>query len=292
MYQVVYGLLWLLSLLPIRILYFFSDFFYGLLFYVFHYRRDIVLKNLALAFPEKTEKERWKIAKQFYHNLVDTFMETIKMISASPEYLSKRVAGNWEIINRLEATGKNIQIHLGHNFNWEWANAVGVRNFKIPFVAVYMPLASTVFDRLFRTLRSRYGTQLVRATHMQRDFLKYRDKQYILGLVADQNTGHPHAGWWFRFFGHPAPFVKGPARAAILGDTEVVFAFIHKVKRGFYKVVISEPIRDVTSLTEIELTRRYVRYLEDVIRKYPEMWLWSHRRWKHEWKEEYGPVQE
>lgn len=290
MYYFVYGFLWLLSLLPLRVLYFFSDCFYGLIFYVFRYRREIVLNNLALAFPEKSAKERWVIAKQFYHNLVDTFMETIKMISASPAFLEKRVKGNWEVINKLEATGKSIQIHLGHNFNWEWANAVGVRRFTVPFVAVYMPLASKLFDKLFRKLRSRYGTLLVRATHMQKDFLPYRDKQYILGLVADQNAGHPNAGWWFNFFNHPAPFVKGPARAAINNATQVVFAFIHRPRRGYYEVVLSVPVEDPSKLSEKELTQLYVQYLEEVIRKYPAMWLWSHRRWKHEWKPEYGEI--
>lgn len=290
MYYFVYGILWLFSLLPMRVLYFFSDCFYGIIFYVLRYRRDIVLDNLAMAFPEKTEKERWNIAKKFYHNLVDTFMEAIKMITASHNFLEKRVKGNWELINTLEAGGKSIQVHLGHNFNWEWANAVGVRHFKIPFVAVYMPLTSKVFDKLFYRLRSRYGTLLVRATHMQRDFLPYRDKQYILGLVADQNTGHPNAGWWFNFFGHPAPFVKGPARAAINNQTAVVFAFIHKPRRGHYEVVLSVPEKNPSQLTEQQLTRLYVRYMEEVIRTYPDMWLWSHRRWKHEWKEEYGQI--
>lgn len=290
MYRIVYGLLWVFSLLPLRILYFFADCFYVLIFYILRYRRNVVLSNLAQAFPEKTAQERWKIAKYFYHNLVDSFIETIKMITASHSFLEKRVNGNWELINKLETSGKNIQIHLGHNFNWEWANAVGVRHFGVPFVGVYMPLKSKVFDRLFYSLRSKYGTKLVRATHMQRDFLQYRDKQYILGLVADQNTGHPNAGWWFSFFNKPAPFVKGPARAAIFGGTHVVFAFIHKRKRGCYEVVLSLPEHKAEELTETRLTELYVRYLEEVIRKYPSMWLWSHRRWKHEWKEEYGPV--
>lgn len=290
MYYILYGLLWLLSLLPLRVLYLFSDALYGLIFYGFRYRKKIVLQNLALAFPEKSEAERLKIARQFYHNLVDTFIETIKMITASHAFLEKRVKGNWEIISRLEKTGKSIQIHLGHNFNWEWANAVGVRHFTIPFVGVYMPLANQSVDRLFQQLRSKNGTKLVRATHMQQDFLPFRDKQYILGLVADQNSGHPNSGWWFQFLNQPAPFVKGPARAAIRNDTEVVFAFIHKPRRGYYEVVFTTPLQAAEKTTEQALTRIFVRYLEKVIREYPAMWLWSHRRWKHEWKPEYGEI--
>jgi Kdo2-lipid IVA lauroyltransferase/acyltransferase len=290
MYYFVYGLLFLFSLLPLRVLYVTGDCFYALIFYVFKYRRDIVFSNLALAFPEKTDKERRAIAKKFYHNLVDTFIETIKMFSASRRFLDKRITGNWEYINQLQASGKSIQIHLGHNFNWEWANAVGAAHFKIPFVAVYMPLANKTMDRIFYKLRSANGTRLVRATHMQRDFLPYRNTQYILGLAADQTPGHPGAGWWFQFLGTPAPFVKGPAKAAINNNTHVIFAFIHKKKRGYYKVVFSTPINDTTATTEQALTGKFVQYLAGVIKQYPDMWLWSHRRWKHDWKPEHGPI--
>ncbi len=291
MYPLLYGLLWLLSLLPLRVLYFIADCFYILIFYVLKYRREIVYKNLSVAFPEKNEKERKAIAKKFYHNLVDTFIETIKMITASKSFIRKRVTGNWEVIDRLLAGGKSVQVHLGHNFNWEWANAVAAAHYnKVPFVAVYMPLASKPVDKLFCQLRSKNGTRLVRATHMQQDFLPYRNQQYILGLAADQNPGHPGSGWWFNFLGRPAPFVKGPARAAIRNDTHVVFAFIHKKKRGYYQAVISGVDFDPQQTTEQALTGKFVQYLENIIREYPEMWLWSHRRWKHEWKPEYGTI--
>ena len=123
MYYIVYGILWLLSLLPLRILYFLSDVICLFVFNVFHYRRDVVMKNLQIAFPEKPEKEKRAIAKKFYHNLIDTFIETIKMMSASSKFLQKRVKGNWQLINQFKSSGRNVQIHLGHNFNWELANA-------------------------------------------------------------------------------------------------------------------------------------------------------------------------
>lgn len=292
MYYIVYGLLWLVSLLPMRVLYVLADGLYGLVFYLLKYRRDVVMANLAIAFPEKTETERRKIAKRFYHNLIDTFIETVKMLSSGQRFLSKRFTANWEVINDLKVSGKKVQLHLGHNFNWEWGNAVAVKKFNMPLLAVYMPLASKIFERLFYRLRSRYGTILLRATHMQQDFLPYRKEQYLLGLVADQNPGDPSGAFWFNFFGRPTPFVKGPARGAINNGTAVVFAFIHRVKRGYYEAVFSLVTSDATGQSEEALTRAFVKYLEQVIKKYPDMWLWSHRRWKHEWKPEYGPVLE
>jgi KDO2-lipid IV(A) lauroyltransferase len=290
MYYVVYGLLWLLSLLPMRGLYILSDCIYGLVFYVVKYRKDVVMKNLAIAFPEKTEKERKQIAKKFYHNLIDMFIETIKLLSVSDTMLEKRFAANWELINTVHSTGKSLQIHVGHNFNWEWGNLVMTKKTIYKLLAVYMPLSSKIMERLFYKIRTRNGAIFLRATHMKEDFIPYRNTQYLIGLVADQNPGHPGNAWWFNFFGRPTPFLKGPARAAFLNDTAVVFAFIHKPRRGYYEAIFSPAIELSGAMTEQELTQKFVVYLEGVIRTYPEMWLWTHRRWKYEWKPEYGEV--
>ena len=290
MYYVVYGFLWVISLLPLKILYFLSDCIYGLIFYVFQYRKDIVMNNLLIAFPEKTAGERKQIAKNFYHNLIDTFIETIKMVSASKNFFLKRFTANWDVVNEFKQSGKNVQIHLGHNFNWEWGNASGSQQLTMPFVGVYMPITNKILDKLFYNLRSSHGTLLVRATHMREDFLPYRNQQYILGLAADQNPGHPKSAWWINFFNRPTPFVKGPAKAAINNDTVVVFAFIHKPKRGFYEAVFSLAYENTNKVSETQLTKKFVNYLENVIRQYPDMWLWSHRRWKYEWKPEYGEI--
>jgi KDO2-lipid IV(A) lauroyltransferase len=290
MYYIVYGLLWLISLLPMRVLYFISDLLYGLIFYIFKYRRDVVMKNLSIAFPGKSEKEKLIIAKKFYHNLVDTFIETIKMISASYAFIEKRFTANVELINDYYESGRSVQIHLGHNFNWEWGNSLLATKTPFKLLVVYMPITNKVLEKLFYKLRSRTGTVLLRATNMKEDFIPYRSTQYLLGLAADQNPGHPMSAWWFNFFDRPTPFVKGPARAAIANDTVVLFAFIHKPKRGHYKTVLSLMTEEPQKFTETELTQQFVHQLENVIKEYPEMWLWSHRRWKWEWKPEYGPV--
>lgn len=290
MYYVVYGILWLISLLPLRVLYFLADCIYGLVFYVFKYRREVVMKNLLVAFPEKSEKERKQIAKKFYHNFIDMSIETLKMISVSDSVFEKRFSANWDVINAVHATGKSLQVHVGHNFNWEWGNLVMTKVTVYKLLAVYMPLTSKIMERLFYKLRTRNGAVFLRATHMKKDFLPYQNTQYLIGLVADQNPGHPANAWWFNFFGRPTPFVKGPAKAALANKTAVTFAFIHKPRRGYYEAIFSPPVEITDEMTEQELTRQFVIYLEDVIKKYPDMWLWSHRRWKHEWKPEYGEI--
>ncbi|MET0394584.1 MAG: lipid A biosynthesis acyltransferase [Chitinophagaceae bacterium] len=290
MYYVVYGFLWLISLLPLRILYFLSDAVYGLVFYVLKYRRAVVMNNLQIAFPENSDAERRQIAKKFYHNLIDTFIETLKLLSVSPAFVQRHFTANWEVINELKSTGRKVQMHLGHNFNWEWANAACALGLDFPFVGAYMPMKNKVFNRLFYHMRSRFGTLLVSATNMRKDMLPHRNTQYMIALASDQNPGHPGSGLWFNFFGRPTPFLSKPAKNAIINDCAVVFSFIHKKKRGYYEMVITLVEENARNTTELELTRKFVQYTEYVIRNYPDIWLWSHRRWKHAWKEEYGEV--
>lgn len=290
MYYIVFGFLYLLSLLPLSILYILSNGIYFLIYYVIGYRKEVVMGNLAIAFPGKTAEDRKKIAKEFYRNLVDNFIETIKLISASRQEINKRFTGNWEVVNQLKASGKNCQLHLGHNFNWELANAAAALNFNYTFSVVYMPVTNKVFDRLMLYIRARTGSLLLPATNMKKYFRTLKENQHILTLVADQNPGNPSNSWWISFMNKPAPFVKGPAKGAISNNTNVIFADIQKIKRGYYKVVFSVACTDTSHTTEQELTKKFVRFLEQTITKNPSLWLWSHRRWKWDWKQEFGDL--
>ncbi len=289
MYYLYYSLLWLFSLLPLRVLYWISNGCYYILFYMVKYRREVVMKNLLIAFPEKTEEERLVIAKKFYRNLTDTFLETIKSVSA-PGLAARRVKANWNVANNFYDSGESVQLHLGHNFNWEWANFSLAKGLAHKVLIVYMPMTNKTMEKLFFNLRKRTGIHLLKATDMRNSFEPFRRQQYLLALVADQNPGHPGNAWWINFFGRPTPFVKGPAKAALTNKTKVVYCFIHKPKRGHYEAVLSVPDIDLETCTEQELTIHFVRYLEDIIRKYPDMWLWSHRRWKWNYDPSFGPV--
>ncbi|MFL5740930.1 MAG: lysophospholipid acyltransferase family protein [Flavisolibacter sp.] len=290
MFYLIYGLLYIISLLPLRLLYVFSDLAYFLIYDLAGYRKKVVLQNLAIAFPEKTEKERIKIAKQFYRNFTDTFIETIKLISAGKSFILKHFTGDSRILDELYRKGKKCQVHLGHNFNWELANLWMPLCTSYQLLVVYMPINNKVLDKLFLKIRKKTGSHLLPATKISSAIVPYRNQTYLMALVADQNPGVPANGYWLNFFGKPAPFVKGPEKGARSNDTAVVFAQFTKKKRGYYELHLELATEDPLSLPETELTRIYIRYLERVIRMHPEMWLWSHRRWKHEWKPEYGMV--
>jgi KDO2-lipid IV(A) lauroyltransferase len=288
MYYLLYGLLYLVSLLPMRALYFLSDGIYLLIYHIFKYRRDVVTSNLLLAFPEKTEAERVKIAKKFYHNFIDYLIEMLKLISAGDDFLKKRFTIDTGELGDLYKTGKSCHLHLGHTFNWEWGQLVLTGLTKYQILVVYMPITNKIFEKLFYRIRTRNGNIFIPATDIRSGLAPYLKTQYLLGLVADQNPSNPGSSYWFDFFGRRTPFATGPEKGARAGGLPVVFASIEKPRRGYYHAHVTYCTPDAAALPEGELTRQYVSYLEGVIRRNPDMWLWSHRRWKHEWKEEYA----
>lgn len=290
MYYVVYGILWLFSLLPLRILYVFSDAFYGIFFYILKYRRDVVMQNLRLAFPEKSDAERLRIAKQFYRNFIDTFIESVKLITMSKKQIMKRSTCDVERVNELIAAGKNIHLMAGHQFNWEFGNLMLSLNLRIPFVGIYMPISNQSLDRIFYNIRKRYGTILISAPDFKSKMHQVFSRQYLLGLAADQNPGHPANAYWMHFFGRPAPFLTGPAKGAVKNNTAVMLVGFEKVKRGYYHFSMQELAEDGSRHSPEELTLLYKKGLERIIRRDPANYLWSHRRWKHEWKPEYGKI--
>lgn len=291
MYHLFYGILYLFSLLPMRVLYVLSDGVYVLMYYVFGYRKRVVMQNLLIAFPEKTEAERKKIAKKFYRNLFDTFVEIVKLVSASEKFMLSRMKGNWDMVNHVfQRTARASQVHLGHLFNWEWANYAASRELLYRFVVVYMPIRSKAIDKIFYKFRTKGGTGLVPAMP-PRAFIsgigKFRAEKYMLTLVADQSPSDPEKSYWLNFFGKPTAFVTGPEKGARLNNLPVFFCNITKPRRGHYYAEFTLIEENPSATKEGELTVRFARYLENAIRQSPDMWLWSHRRWKKEWKDEY-----
>jgi len=287
MYYIVFGLFYLLSLLPMRLLYILSDGVYGIVYYMIGYRKIVVMQNLEIAFPEKSNEERVAIAKAFYHNLIDSFIETIKLVSASQSFLEKRVTANWEVLEPLYQSGKSCQLHLGHTFNWEWGHHVLTSFTKYQVLVVYMPLSNAVIEKIMYSLRVRNGNKFIAAGHMSQSMENFKGTRYLLGLVADQSPGKLKNAWWMNFFGRPTAFVSGPEKGARADNLPVLFTHIVKPRRGYYQAHLEVACEAPLELKEGELTLRYARYMEKVIRANPEMWLWSHRRWKHNWNATY-----
>lgn len=288
MYKFTYGIFYLFSLLPLFILYGIADLAFFILYHLLGYRTKVVMANLQTAFPDKSDDERKKIARDFYKNLTQTFVETLKMLSISGKAFDKMYSLDLSAVNELADHGKRIQVHSGHQMNWELANLAFAKNAGSRWVAIYLRQKSVVMDKLLLAIRSRFGGTFISAQGFQNDFKKLTDSNYMLALIVDQNPSRPERSYWLNFFNRPAPFNAQPEKSAMRNKASVVFVNFVKIKRGKYRfepVVVTE---NAGTMASGELTRLYRDFLENSIRQQPANYLWSHRRWKAEYHPSYS----
>ncbi len=284
MYYIVFVLLYTFSLLPMRLLYLLSDVAYFFLYYVFSYRKEVVMSNLEHSLPEKTLKERKKIAAKFYRNFTDNWIETLKLLSVSKHSMNKNITGNYSVFYELFKTGKAVQLNLGHFFNWEIMTLHCGISQPYPFLTVYLPQSSKISDRLLKYIRARWGNPLISSYEMAREIIPWRKKQYVLALGADQSPLNSDQAYWLYFLNRPTGFAKGPEKFARGQNIPVVMMTTTRPKRGHYHFDYFLLCDDPRSLPEGELMRRYVQHVEENIRLQPELYLWSHKRWKRTWE--------
>lgn len=284
MYYLLLIFAYAISLLPLWLLYGLSDVLYLVVYHIAGYRRAVVHANLVQAFPDKSPKEIKRLTRKYYRNLTDMMVETIKLLTISPRQLRRRFDCDLTVLQQLYEQGKSCQLHLGHNFNWEWANLFCIQGVQFPFLVVYMPITNKAVDRFFRHFRERSGSTLLPANDIRNAMAPWLHKQYLIALVADQNPGDPRRCYWFPFLNKMTAFYKGPEMSARRNNIPVVFADIRKVKRGYYKAKLSLEFENPLEVPEGKITEAFVQFLEKNIREQPEVWVWSHKRWKHEWK--------
>lgn len=287
MYYLLLAFCYGISILPLWLLYIISDGLCFLVYNVIGYRKKVVFENLKQAFPDKTDAEIRRIAKKYYRNLTDMMVETIKLLTMSKRSLQKRFDCDLTVLQQLYDQGKSCQLHLGHNFNWEWANLFCMQGVRFPFLVVFMPITNKGVNRMFTHFREKFGTVLVPANDMKAGMAPWIGKQYLLALVADQNPGNPRRCYWYPFLNKMTPFYKGPEMSARRYNIPVVFADIRKVRRGYYKAQLKLAFENPIEEPEGKITEAFVQYLEKNIHEQPEVWVWSHRRWKHAYRPEY-----
>ncbi len=290
-YHFFYSLFWLISLLPLRILYLFSD----LVVYPIarrRYRRKIVMDNLAKSFPEKSEEERNKIADDYYRLLCDYIAEDLKLFSMSRKTMMRRMTfSGLEHIKEGFDSGRDYMFaYLGHFGNWEWIASL---QYWMPYAhcsQIYHPLYNKVSDRIFLKLREQYGGECIPMKKTLRRILeiKSRGEKVVVGFISDQlpkwNSIH-----------HFSPFLH--RETAVFTGTEVLakklnamvyYARVTRPRRGYYHCEFIPMTHEAKSYPDFELTDLYMKMLEDDIRRTPHLWLWTHKRWrrtKEQWLE-------
>lgn len=281
-FVLAYPILWIISILPYRLFYLFSDFVFFLVYHVFGYRKKVVKDNLQLVFPEKSTKEILRIRKEFFKHMCDTFLEMVKTMSFSKEEVAKRYKiKNIEVIQELEKE-KSILIPCSHYANWEWNVSINL-HIKGKGYAVYQKIANKYFDKLIKDFRSRWNTTLITTHETVKTVMRNKKDgiKSIYGIVSDQSPMVVHAHYWHDFMGIKVPVYIGTETLARKLDLAVVFLKVSKVKRGYYEAEFI-PITTSGKQTEkYEITKTFLTLTENQIKEKPEHYLWSHKRWKH-----------
>lgn len=276
-------LLKLLSRLPLRILYGFSTFLFFVSYHLVKYRRKLVRKNLRSSFPNKSEVERQQIERQFYRNLCDYAVETLKLLTISKEELAKRMSyTNPELMGRLTAQGHTVLLLSSHHFNWEWLLVSGSISLPAPIDFVYQPVKNAFFNEVTQMARTRFGAYAVKRNDIAREIIKRRDRIRGIAIVADQYPGHGNDKRYFtQFLNQETAFFYGSQQMAMLTQAPVLYAVVRRIKRGHYTCTLVEVGKPPYSKTDESVVANYANEVEKVIVERPSEWLWSHNRWKN-----------
>lgn len=283
-FLLVYPFVWLISRLPMPILHLISNFFFWLNELFIGYRKEVVLENLRLAFPDKDEKELKKIRKQFFRHLVDFFIDSIKTFTISEKEIKKRMTyTNLEILEEVVSTGKSIALVGPHQANWEWLIGLPLQLEGITCHAAYTRIKNKYFEKVVKDSRSKFGGIMYRTTDTIRNIHRNfkNEKQSLYCLLSDQSPQVQKTHYWREFMGIKVPIHTGAEMLAKRYDMAYVVWTSKRLKRGYYEISFELITLDPNSFKDYELTDRFLEITEKNIKDNPETYLWSHKRFKH-----------
>lgn len=282
-------LLYFFSVLPMRVLYLVSDYLiYPLLYKVVKYRRKVVQENLLKSFPEKNEAERSKIESDFYHHLSDLFVEIIKGFTISKKELAKRVLTDKDLVLvDLYNANKNVILTVGHYGNYEWGCMAIPQATDHKVYVPYRKFTNKYFDKLFKSSREKLGVNLFHTTKTRIVLENLPKSPVMIGLANDQ-AAPPKKSYWVKFLNQDTSFFNGTEKIAKQKNIPVYFGRMIKHNRGFYQMDYELITMNPQEEPEGFIMQRHAEMLEKDIKSRPEMWLWTHRRWKHKMPENYS----
>jgi KDO2-lipid IV(A) lauroyltransferase len=275
--------LYLISLLPFPLLYLLSDFLFVIVYCGIGYRIKVVTENLRNSFPEKSENEIFEIRRKFYRYLCDLFLETFKTMTIGKKSMVRRCRFNDESLKLFEKyynEKRSVIVVMGHLGNWEWAGNTFSLCCRSQLYVIYHPLGNKYFNNLIISMRTRFGTKLIEMKETFRHMLVYQKTTSATAFIADQ-TPSPENAYWTTFLNQHTPVFWGTEKIAQRLNYPVIFASIRRWKRGYYEIFAETLFENPAQTKEGEVSQGHTKRLEEDIIKQPEIWLWSHRRWKH-----------
>ena len=257
-----------------------------LLRYCLRYRMKVVKTNLRNSFPEKDERELAVIRRRFYRTLAEIFVDTINLAGLTPEK-GRSLLTVKGLEEQKERVGGRDWIAMTAHFGcWEYCSFWGLYDPTQIVVAVYHPLRSRIVEAFYQRLRNGDYATTVAMKESLRFYLRNRaggigGRNLVMGLIADQTPPRRPDSRWFRFLNQDTIFFDGGEKLALRCQLPVYFVKMERLRRGRYEMSFELIYDGKEEVAEYEITQRYVRMLEAEIRRRPELWMWSHRRWKH-----------
>jgi KDO2-lipid IV(A) lauroyltransferase len=273
----------LFGIIPFRLLYFISDMLAFLLRKLFKYRLKVIHENISLSDLKLNKEQEKDLIKKIYTNLSDVIVEGIKSFTMTRSSVLKRhKVRNPEIVDPFFAEQKSIILVTGHICNWEWGSLSAGLQTPYHILGFYKKLKNPYVDRFLRWSRSRFGTTLASIKETSLSFERQREIPTLFLMAADQRPTKLDYAYWVEFLGRKTAFLHGPEKHARINDYPIIFTDIERVKRGYYEMTLWMLAKKPNEIPDSEITALYALKLEKVIRKKPEKWLWSHKRWKHQ----------
>lgn len=279
--RLLYSLvLYPISLLPYPLLYLLSDCIRVVLFGVIGYRLKVIEGNIARSFPDKTASEQKQISKDFQKHFCDIIVESLKNFSISKAAANKRMlAINAEIFDRYK--DRNIAIVGGHHNNWELYAVAAALHIPVPLMAIYKRLSNRYFDEKMRSSRGKYGLKLI-PTKESSEWMRVHAKEpkaVVYGI--DQSPANPQKAYWMNWLNQETAMYFGAEKHAKDFNMVVIFGSCRKIKRGFYQIAYELITEDPNSFAQGMIIQSINERLEEDIKKEPQHYLWTHKRWKH-----------
>jgi Kdo2-lipid IVA lauroyltransferase/acyltransferase len=272
-----------LTYIPLPILYAIGYVAYFIAFHLMRWRRDRAERDVANAFPEKSEEWRATLLRQCYRNLADTIVEAFWGFGASAEQLKARVKfADADLIRRAIDRRQTIVLLAAHHGNWEWLLLAAGANFPIPIDVVYQPQRLASLDEFLRDVRCRFGGKLIPRKQFVYELLSHAGEPRAYALIADQTPRKEDPKHWTRFLRQDTAFFVGAGKIAKFLESPVYFVSMKRERRGYYEVrldVLAEPPYE--DIDDAVIVERYARCLERAILDSPADWLWLQKKWKY-----------
>lgn len=261
----------------------FAPFVVGILRLV-RYRRAVIQNNLRNSFPEMSQRKRDDIMRGFYKTLAEIVVDTVCLAGIRSGHDGGVIT--WENRDKhyAETHGRDWMALATHYGCWEYLPLWSWQDPDCHFVTVYHPLKNKVFEILYRRLR-KFADNVYTITMADavRHYVRNRREGLgiAMGLVSDQSPNLRADTEWYDFLNQKTAFIDGGERLAMRFHVPAYYVDVWREAPGRYRASFVMLYDGVESIAEGEITRRYAAALEATIRREPELWMWSHKRWKH-----------